>query len=128
MPNLPLNSSSSFSDDPSESLTDRIAARVISARLALEQQPRSGRPRSKRSASAAARRPVEAGVKGELRETQSLHRVFRDLGVTYRSYRSQTNSPLVPGLKDAAYRFRADPSLESLVAVAAYLDDLDLLS
>jgi hypothetical protein len=31
-------------------------------------------------------------------------------------------------LREAAYRFRADPSLESLVAVAAYLDDLDLLS
>ena len=127
MPNLPLNSSSSFSDDPSETLTDRIAARVISARLALEQQPRSGRPRPKRSASVA-RVPADAGNKGELRETQSLHRVFRDLGVTYRSYRSQTKTPVVPGLRDAAYRFRADPSLESLVAVAAYLDELDLLS
>jgi hypothetical protein len=117
MPKPPLNSSRSLSDDTSETLTDRIAARVINARLAIERQPRLGRPRSKGKAAASASA-----------EAQSLHRVFRDLGVTYRSYRSQTGSPVVPELREAAYRFRADPSLESLVAVAAYLDDLDLLS
>ena len=126
MAKSPLNSSSSFSDDASETLTDRIAARVINARLAIERQPRLGRPRPKSKASATA--SVEPQTKEELRETQSLHRVFRDLGVTYRSYRSQTGSPVVPELRDAAYRFRADPSLASLVAVAAYLDELDLLS
>jgi hypothetical protein len=35
---------------------------------------------------------------------------------------------VVPGLRDAAIEFRADPSLSSLVAVAVYLDKLDLLS
>jgi hypothetical protein len=64
----------------------------------------------------------------EQREVQSLKRVFRDLGVSYRRYRSQTKEPVVPGLRDAAYSFRAEPSLTALVAVAAYLDDLDLLS
>jgi hypothetical protein len=34
----------------------------------------------------------------------------------------------MPGLRDAAYEFRADPTLASLVAVAAYLDKLDLLT
>jgi hypothetical protein len=33
-----------------------------------------------------------------------------------------------PGLRDAAYNFRAAPSLTSLVAVAAFLEKLDLLS
>jgi hypothetical protein len=120
MAKSPLNSSSSLHDNTSDSLTDRIAARVINARLAIERQPRLGRGRSKSKASATSA--------AEQRETKSLHRVFRDLGVTYRSYRSQTGSPVVPELRDAAYRFRADPSLTSLVAVAAFLDDLDLLS
>jgi hypothetical protein len=35
---------------------------------------------------------------------------------------------VVPGLRDAAYNFRAEPSLTSLVAVAVFLDELDLLS
>jgi hypothetical protein len=48
--------------------------------------------------------------------------------MSYRRYRSQTGSRVVPGLRDAAYNFRAEPSLTSLVAVAAYLDELDLLS
>jgi hypothetical protein len=50
------------------------------------------------------------------------------MGISYRRYRSQTREPVVPGLRDAAYGFRAEPSLTSLVAVAAYLDELDLLS
>jgi hypothetical protein len=50
------------------------------------------------------------------------------MGVTYRRYRSQTGDKATPGLRDAAYNFRAEPSLTSLVAVAAYLDKLDLLS
>jgi hypothetical protein len=64
----------------------------------------------------------------ELRDYESLKRVFRDMGISYRRYRSQTREPVVPGLRDAAYTFRAEPSLTSLVAVAAYLDELDLLS
>jgi hypothetical protein len=100
----------SASTEPSQSLTDLIAERVINARLALE-------TRTKKPSSSA-----------ELTETQSLNRVFRDLGYAYRRYRSQTGGPVVPGLRDAAYKYRANPSLPSLVAVAAYLEKLDLLS
>jgi hypothetical protein len=64
----------------------------------------------------------------EVRESQSLKHVFRELGVSYRRYRSQTGNKVVPGLRDAAYNFRAEPSLTSLVTVAAFLDELDLLS
>ena len=102
-----------------ENLTERIAARVVRARLALEQEAGADRPT-----------PVamDPETLGELRESQSLKRVFRELGVSYRRYRSQAGGPVVPGLRDAAYQFRAEPSLGSLVAVAAYLDRLDLLS
>lgn len=117
------------SAQPSLNLTDRVLARVAHARLAVDRRANATRPKSRR------RRPdpVTAAVQDarsedEVREHESLRRVFRDLGVSYRRYRSQTRDPVVPGLRDAAYSFRAEPSLTSLVAVAAYLDELDLLS
>jgi hypothetical protein len=63
-----------------------------------------------------------------LREFQSLKQVFRDMGASYRRYRRQTGNRATPGLRDAAYNFRAEPSLASLVTVAGFLDRLDLLS
>jgi hypothetical protein len=128
MPNHPPSTKSGSAASSTDSLTDRVAARVIDARLAIERRA-SGSHSSPRG-----RKPVspagggDSAAAGEQRETQSLRRVFRDLGVSYRRYRSQTGKPVVPELREAAYRFRADPSLASLVAVAAYLDELDLLS
>jgi hypothetical protein len=60
-------------------------------------------------------------------ESRSLKRVFRDLGTSYRSYRRETGEPVTPALRDAAYNFRAEPSLTSLVSVAVFLDELDIL-
>jgi hypothetical protein len=110
-----------------ETLTARVLARVNDARLAIDRRENATRPRSKR------RRPSPPGSptspsSEEIRESESLRRVFRDLGVSYRRYRSQTGGRVAPGLRDAAYNFRAEPSLTSLVAVAAFLDELDLLS
>jgi len=104
--------------EPVPSLTDRVAERVINARLAIE------------SRSKARRRPTlqDSTSSAEEREVQSLKRVFRDMGHTYRRYRRQTGGPVVPGLRDAAYNFRENPSLPTLVGVAAYLDKLQLLS
>jgi hypothetical protein len=113
-------SKNSSSDTFPETLTSRVAERVATARLAIDRGAKL-RPRSQRKA-------ADASAENAVRETKSLKRVFRDMGTSYRRYRSQTGEPVVPGLKDAAYRFRAEPSLSSLVAVAAYLDDLDLLS
>jgi hypothetical protein len=96
--------------EPSQALTDLVAERVINARLALEARTR------------------KQGSPPDLAEARSLNRVFRDMGTAYRRYRNQTGGPVSPGLRDAAYRFRANPSLPSLVAVAAYLEELDLLS
>jgi hypothetical protein len=108
-----------------ENLTDRVEARVKTARLALDRRAdaiTSGQPLPPLN-------PYPNRVStDELREFQSLRRVFRDLGVTYRRYRKQTGSAATPGLRDAAYNFRAEPSLTSLVAVAAFLDRLDLLN
>jgi hypothetical protein len=117
------------SNELPENLFDRVQARVAEAAFALDRRANASRPKSHR------RRDPLATVTGndsrsseEIRAEQSLRRVFRDLGVSYRRFRKQTGTPLTPGLRDAAYNFRAEPSITTLVAVAAFLDDLDLLS
>lgn len=108
-----------------ETLQDRMLARVKAARSAADQRASASRPKVRRGQP----RPANPGSPDmeETRETQSLKRVFRDLGVSYRRYRKQTGDPVVPGLRDAAYNFRADPSLASLITVAGFLDELELL-
>jgi hypothetical protein len=110
-----------------ETLIDRMIARVKAARLAVDRHAnatRMGVQRQQRAHPAFPHAPSLA----EIRESQSLRRVFRDLGVLYRRYRSQTGGQVAPGLRDAAYNFRAKPTLAALVAVAAFLDERDLLS
>jgi hypothetical protein len=129
MPNLPPTPSGSATERLSDTLTDRVAARVIDARLAIERRASASRPKARRNRlSSPNTLSGDSATAGQLRETESLKRVFRDLGTRYRRYRSQTGGPVTPGLRDAAYNFRAEPSLASLVAVAAFLDELDLLS
>ena len=110
-----------------ETLTARVLARVNNARLLVDRRANATRPKARRQRPA---RPASADSLPleQVREFQSLRRVFCDLGVSYRRYRGQTGGRMVPGLRDAAYNFRAEPSLTSLVAVAAFLDELDLLS
>ena len=109
-----------------ETLADRMRARVRTARHAVDRRASASRPQVRRARA----RPADPGAPNleETRETQSLKRVFRDLGVTYRRYRSQIGGPVAPGLRAATDLFRAEPSLTALVAVAAILDQLDLLS
>lgn len=114
-------SKTSTPDNFPATLTGRVAERVATARLEIDRNASRQRPKSQRKA-------PQSPAENALRETKSLKRVFGEMGRSYRRYRSQTGDPVVPGLKDAAYRFRAEPSLNSLVAVAAYLDELDLLS
>jgi hypothetical protein len=108
-----------------ETLTDRMLARVNAARRGVDRRASATRPKVKRGQ----QRPADPAspTMEETRETQSLKRVFHDLGTSYRRYRNQTGDPVVPGLRDAAYNFRAEPSLASLVTVAGFLDELELL-
>jgi hypothetical protein len=127
-PRSPRSNGSKSGESP-PTLTDRMQARVDDARLALDRRTDATRPKSNR-------RRVPPGststsiwqLSDEVRADRSLRRVFSELGVSYRRYRRQTGEPIMPGLRDAAYNFRAEPSLTSLVAVAAFLDDLDLLN
>jgi hypothetical protein len=110
-----------------ETLTDRMLARVKTAQRAIHRRAGASRPQLERR-----RRARPADLAPESVEdgggAESLKQVFRDLGVSYRRYRSRTGTPLAPGLRAATDRFRAKPSLPSLVAVAAILDELELLS
>jgi hypothetical protein len=108
-----------------ETLKDRMLARVKAARRDVDRRTSATRPKVRRGQP----RPADPGSPDmeETRETQSLKRVFRELGTSYRRYRKQTGDPVVPALRDAAYNFRADPSLASLIIVAGFLDELNLL-
>lgn len=110
-----------------KSLTDRVMARVVHARTAVDRRERASRPKSRRQRPA----PIQSAdgpSPQDLREAESLKRVFRDLGVSYREYRRQTGEPVAPAVREAAYKFRAEPSLTSLVSVAGFLDELDILT
>ena len=117
-----------------QSLTDRVLARVNDAGLAVDRRAGASRPKSRRSRPARSETPPAAvaaaasQTSGELREKQSLRRVFHDLGHSYRRYRRRTGEPVKPALREAAYKFREHPSLTSLVSVAAYLDELEILA
>ena len=128
MPNPPARSGNSDAEEHPKSLKDRVMARVAGARTAVDRRERATRPKAKRRRNT----PVEATAAGpapqDLREAESLKRVFRDLGVSYREYRRQTGEPVAPAVREAAYKFRADPSLTSLVSVAVFLDELDILT
>jgi hypothetical protein len=109
-----------------DSLTHRMRARVNIARRAVDRRAKASRPRVQRSRRARSADPVLPSLV-EDRETESLKQVFADLAVLYRRYRTRMGGPVAPGLRAATDRFRAKPSLAALVAVAAILDQLDLL-
>jgi hypothetical protein len=112
------------------SLTDRVLTRVSEAGIAVDRRANATRPR------ASSRRPVvhdplSASVTRtpeQVREARSLRRVFHELGDSYRHYRQRTGAPVSPDVRDAAYRFRRELSVASLVSVAACLDELDILT
>jgi hypothetical protein len=130
MPSTPPRSVQPQSDEIPQTLTDRVLARVTDARLAVQRRAKASRPKAKRHRRAVPNGSTAPGPQTpeQAQESESLRRVFRDLGISYRQYRRETGEPVAPALREAAYRFRADPSLTSLVSVAVFLDELDILT
>jgi hypothetical protein len=128
MSNPSARTSGSGSEELPQSLTDRVLARVVDARIAVDRRENASRPKSKRRRSNAIDTPAQVPNAQDTREAESLKRVFQELGVSYREYRKQTGEPIAPAVRDAAYRFREQPSLTSLVSVAGQLDELDILT
>jgi hypothetical protein len=130
MPNVTSDSSSSLSPDPIQPLADRVRARVAEIDSALDRRARASRPKAKRA------RPLRAAslpsatpqVPAQSREVRSLRRVFHELAVTHRQYRTRTGDHVTPALRDAARAFQSAPSLPSLVVVAAFLEETGLLA
>ncbi len=59
--------------------------------------------------------------------TLALWQVFDEFGDARREQRRRTGAPAIPALRSATIAFRRDPSLDSLVAVAVFLDEQGLL-
>jgi hypothetical protein len=127
MSNPSARTSGSAGEELPQSLTDRVMARVVDARIAVDRRHNASRPKVKRRSAAVMAAADGAKVEGT-RESESLKRVFRDLGVSYREYRRQTGEPVAAAVREAAYKFRADPTLDSLVSVAGVLDELEILT
>jgi hypothetical protein len=110
-------------------LADRVRHRVLAVNRALERRDGAAQPKVKRSGTKKAT-TASAELNGDgsnARELRALRSVFHDLGVTHRRYRQRTGETVAPALRTAAKAFRQEPSLTSLVPVAGFLEDLDLL-
>jgi hypothetical protein len=77
------------------------------------------------AAAAALGQPADGGSAAT--RTRALWRVFHEFGTTYRRLRRESGARPVPGVRDAAEAFRREPTLTTLVAVAAALDQHGLL-
>jgi hypothetical protein len=95
-----------------------------------DRRARASRPKRRRRHSDRQRVPSLADSRSpeQVREERALRRVFLDLGDSYREYRRRTGAAISSEVRDAAYRFRKDRNLASLVSVAATLEELDALT
>lgn len=111
---------------PSDPLIDRVRGRLAYAGVRFDRRARATRPR-KRGA-AAPFQPSEAQSDyTSRRERACLRDVFHELGDAHRGYRSRTGNAVTPSLRAATTAFKQEPSLVSLLPVAAFLDELGLL-
>lgn len=116
-----LRPADSPSSQPSHTLTDRVLARVRDAEAGMD-LPASRRRRDPHRSSA-----DSLGTPEQVRQARSLRRVFVDLGTSYREFRRRTGADVSPEVREAACRFRRELDVNSLVAVAASLDQLEAL-
>jgi hypothetical protein len=128
MADRPPSRKGSRSSSSTQSIADRVRARVNEAGLIVDR--RTGATRRKPASPAVADK-LAAGVTrtpAQVREVRSLRSVFRDLGRSYRRYRRQTGAPVSADVRDAARNFRRELTVPALVVVAACLDELDILT
>jgi hypothetical protein len=113
----------------SPTLTDRVRDRVSEAGRGLDKPAARGSKLSKLHHTRLT--PTAGSAKGNqesLREQRSLRRVYRELRGTYRRHRRTSGQAALPELREAVHAFKRGPSLASLVAVAAFLDERGLLA
>jgi len=113
--------------EPSSPLADRVRERVLQARGSLDRREGATPRRRREGTLAAASQTGPDGKTPMSREVRALRMVFRELGRTHRQYRRRTHAPISVALRSAAIAFKQEPSLISLVPVAGFLDEMQLL-
>lgn len=131
MADAPNSPDRSRATPPLEPITERVVQRLAAAGAAFDRRNRASRPKAgrKKAASTFAQDTGPGGGEAaRLRERACLRSVFRELGDAHRQYRMQTGRPGTPALREAARAFKREPSVGSLIPVAAFLDELGILA
>ena len=82
---------------------------------------------SDRVSAAAAALAQKADESTTAARTRALWRVFHEFGKSYRGRRRASGAPPIAGVRVAAEAFRRDPTMTTLVGVAAALDEHGML-
>ena len=130
MPKAPGSPDRSASTPAPPSISDRVRQRLVVAGLAFDRRLGATRPKPRRRKDTAlpAPPPAVAADPFHARERACLRMVFRELGDAHRRYRVRTGQVGTPALRAAAHAFKQEPSVLSLVPVAAFLDELGILA
>ena len=128
MANRPPSRKGPRSKLSTQTIADRVRARVSEAALAVDRRTGSTRRKPPALAQPDALAASVTRTPAQVREVRSLRSVFRDLGRSYRRYRRQTGAPISSDIRDAARKFRRELTVPALVVVAACLDELDILT
>jgi len=114
---------------PIDVLADRVRSRLNVVGQAFDRRAAASRPRNRRSkAPRQAEGALSTSETLHARERACLRAVFHELGDAHRTYRARTGQNVTPALRAATSAFKLEPSLISLVPVAAFLDELGILA
>jgi hypothetical protein len=114
---------------PPEALVDRVRERLALAGAQFDRRAAAIRPRSRgRNASPLLGPSQPQADYSHRRERACLRAVFHELGDAHRTYRARTGNGVTAQLRAATTAFKQEPSLISLMPVAAFLDELGLLA
>lgn len=111
-----------------EPITKRVVERLAAAGAAFDRRHGASRPKAGRRKAVSTLAGNDAADTARRRERACLRSVFLELGDAHRRYRAQTGRSGTPALREAAHAFKREPSVDSLVPVAAFLDELGILA
>jgi hypothetical protein len=130
MAEVPGSKKRTASAPGTDALAERVRQRLTLAGVAFDRRTAAARPaaRRRKAPRAGEQAPGAAGDAQHARERACLRAVFHELGEAHRAYRARTGQSVTPPLRAATSAFKLEPSLVSLVPVAAFLDELDILA
>jgi hypothetical protein len=114
-------------DQPDPTLLALVRDKVVAAQSAHDRRAGATRPRIGRRGRPPKVEAAPADTDPHTREVHALRSVFKHFGELYRQYRERTGERTPTALRAAATAFKQEPSLFTLVTVAGFLDELELL-